>query len=377
VSSPRRLRIAFIGIGGVVRYAHLPALKELGYTPSACVGVDEARVRAFAEQVGCRGYTDYREMLSKESPDVVLVATPHRLHAQMTVDAVNSGAHVYVEKPMALTLGEALSVVEAAKKRSRIVAVGHNYRTDFRIQQAARIVYSGRLGKLYHARGFMLRQRGIPSAPTFTTRKLAGGGAVYDLASHVLDTLLLLTMFREPRRVKGFVYSAFSDRAAEFAMGYPQPVQPGLRMDVEDFGSALITFDDGLNMYIEVSWAGYFKENRTEYTVIGTRGGIHIDSNLHYIISIEGEIFASTPTSAPHIDTYREAWRIFLRAVESGDKTALSILTTAEQGAINVAILEKIYESASRGGIEVNVSIPRSIIEEALEPLRKIFRSQL
>jgi len=108
VSSPRRLRIAFIGIGGVVRYAHLPALKELGYTPSACVGVDEARVRVFAEQVGCRGYTDYREMLSKESPDVVLVATPHRLHAQMTVDAVNSGAHVYVEKPMALTLGEAL-----------------------------------------------------------------------------------------------------------------------------------------------------------------------------------------------------------------------------------------------------------------------------
>jgi len=190
-------------------------------------------------------------------------------------------------------------VVEAAKKRGRIVAVDHNYRMDFRIQQATRIVYSGRLRKLYHARGFMLRQKGIPSALTFTARELAGGGVVYDLASHVLDALLLLTMFREPRRVKGFVYTAFSDRAAEFAMGYPQPVQPGLRMDVEDFGSALVTFDDGLNMYIEVSWAGYFKESRTEYTIIGTRGGIHIDSNLHYITSIEGKYSIQHPSQHP------------------------------------------------------------------------------
>lgn len=370
----KKLRIAFIGLGGITNYAHFPAIKDLGYSLSACVDVDESRVKKFIELTGCKGYTDYREMLSRENPDIVLIATPHRFHAQMTIDAVNSGAHVYVEKPMAITLNEAMAMVEVARRKERFIVVGHNGRFDYKVSQAAKIVYSGHLGKIYYARGFILRQRGIPPAPTFILKEFAVGGAVYDIASHAIDALLFLTMFREPKRVKGYIYSAFADRLMEFGGSYPQPPSPGLKMEVEDFGSAMITFNDGLNIYVEVSWAGYFKESKTEYIVIGDRGGIHIDTNLHYITSIERDIFISTPISIPQIQTYKEAWKTFLRAIELGDKKELFPLTTVEQGAINVAILEKIYESASRGSIEVDISIPRNIIDEAHIPLQKLLK---
>ncbi len=370
----KKPRIALIGLGGVTSYAHFPALKDLGYSVSACVDVDESRVKKFTEISGCSGYTNYKEMLSKESPDIVLVATPHKFHAQMAIDAINSGAHVYVEKPMAITFSEALSMVEASRKRERFVVVGHQGRFDYKISQAARIIHRGHLGRIYHARGFILRQRGIPAAPTFILKEFAVGGVVYDLASHVLDTLLFLTMFREPRRVKGYIYSAFADRLMEFGGSYPQPPRPGLRMEVEDFGSAMITFDDGLNIYVEVSWAGYFRESKTEYVVIGDRGGIHIDANLHYITSIEKDIFVSNPIYLPQVQPHKEAWRTFLRAIELNDRKELFPLTTVEQGAINVAILEKIYESAFMGSKEVDISIPRSLIDEALIPLQKFLK---
>ncbi|MCS7110878.1 MAG: Gfo/Idh/MocA family oxidoreductase [Ignisphaera sp.] len=365
-----RISIAFIGLGGIASQAHLPAIKELGFNVDFCVDVDEQRVRSFTEKTGCKGYSDYKEMLENENLDAVLIATPNIFHATIAVEALKNGAHVYIEKPMATNIEEALKIVDAAYRVSKFAVVGHNGRFDYKAHTAAKLIHRGNLGRVYHARGFILRQRGIPPAPTFIKKSLAKGGAVYDIASHAIDMLLYLSGYPKPVSVKGFTYRAFGDRVEEFGMSYPQPPQPGMVCEVEDFGSAYISFDGGAGMYVEVSWASYVKENKVEYIVLGERGGIQIDgTSLSYVTSLEREFFVASPPSIPQVNSYREAWRRFLNAIENNDEALLCPIATAEQGVIDVTILASIYES-SLIGKEVKIDVPNKLVERAREQLK-------
>ncbi|MEM1677848.1 MAG: Gfo/Idh/MocA family oxidoreductase [Ignisphaera sp.] len=365
-----KITIAFVGLGGIASQAHLPAIKELGFNVDLCVDVDEYKVKSFIEKTGCKGYSDYREMLKNENPDVVLVATPNAFHARIAIDALENGAHVYIEKPMSVSSEEALKIVETMRSRDRFAVVGHNGRFDYRSSTAAKFIHRGNIGRIYYARGFILRQRGIPPAPTFIKRDLAKGGAVYDIASHAVDMLLYLSGYPKPVGVKGFVYRAFGERIEEFGMNYPQPPQPGMVSEVEDFGSAYISFENNITMYVEVSWASYVKENRIEYVILGDRGGIQIDnSGLSYMTSVEREFLIATPPSIPHVNSHKEAWRRFLTAIERNDSASLCPIATAEQGAIDVIILTTIYES-SISSREIRIDVPDKLIDCAREQLK-------
>ena len=366
----KKLKISFIGLGGIVSYAHLPAIKELGFQIDSCVDIDESRTKMFVEKTGCKGYTDYREMLRNENPDVVLIATPNSFHAPIAIDALENDAHVYIEKPMATNIEEALKIVDAMYKKNRFAVVGHNGRFDYKTSTAAKLIHRGVIGKIYHVRSFILRQRGIPPAPTFIKKSLAKGGAVFDIASHAVDMLLYLSGYPKPSTVKGFTYRAFGNELDEFGMNYPQPPQPGMTSEVEDFGSAYIIFEDNIDMYVEVSWASYIKENKVEYVVLGDKGGIHIDTNsLSYITSIEKEFFIASPPLIPQVNSYKEAWKVFLRAIEDNDRSLLCPIATAEQGVIDVAILASIYDS-SLSGREIKIDLPNKLFECVKEQLK-------
>jgi len=150
----RKLTIGFIGLGGIAR-VHAQALRELGHKVDFCATVSssESRLREFSETYNCKGYMSYIEMLRQESPDIVLIASPHRLHAQIALEAIDAGAHLYIEKPMATSLEEALKIVEAAEKKGTIIAVGHHNRFNPAIYTASKLAAKGFLGKLYHAKG--------------------------------------------------------------------------------------------------------------------------------------------------------------------------------------------------------------------------------
>jgi predicted dehydrogenase len=98
--------------------------------------VDDRQITATADKVSTvtrdtpRRYRDYRELLAKEKPEIVIVATPDHWHALPTIAAVNAGAHVYVEKPIAHTIGEGQAMVRAARGANRVVQVGTHRRTS-------------------------------------------------------------------------------------------------------------------------------------------------------------------------------------------------------------------------------------------------------
>lgn len=100
-------------------------------------------------------YRDYREMLQKEKPEIVIVATPDHWHALATIDAIKSGAHVYVEKPICHTINEGKAMVKAARAYDKIVQVGTHRRVSPHNMSGMEFLKSGKAGKIGMVRAFV------------------------------------------------------------------------------------------------------------------------------------------------------------------------------------------------------------------------------
>lgn len=101
-----------------------------------------------------RHYKDYRELLQKERPDIAIIATPDHWHALPTIDAVKSGAHVYVEKPISHTIDEGKAMLKAAREADRVVQVGLHRRVTPHGLSGMEFLKSGKVGKIGMVRVF-------------------------------------------------------------------------------------------------------------------------------------------------------------------------------------------------------------------------------
>lgn len=109
-------------------------------------------------------YKDYRELLEKEKPEIVIVGTPDHWHPLCTIAAVNAGAHVYVEKPISHTIAEGRAMVQAARANNRVVQVGTHRRASPHCISAQKFMKEGKLGKIGMVRAFVLYAGG-PGTP--------------------------------------------------------------------------------------------------------------------------------------------------------------------------------------------------------------------
>ncbi len=100
-------------------------------------------------------YTDYRELIQKEKPQVAIIATPDHWHALVAIEAINSGAHVYLEKPISHTINEGKAIVKAARANKRIVQVGTHRRVSPHNISGMEFLKSGKAGKIGMVRAFV------------------------------------------------------------------------------------------------------------------------------------------------------------------------------------------------------------------------------
>src|SRR5579863_4553579 len=189
-----RLRFGVIGAGGI-GLDHLTSLSQcVRATAVAIAENNAARAKEASERFKIpRSYTDYRELLEQADIDAVTIALPNHLHAPVAIEALKARKHVLLEKPMAMNAKEAIKIADMASKMRRTLMVAQHFRFNRQTQMARQIVQRGDLGDIYHARCFWTRRNGIPRIGSwFTQKKLAGGGVIYDLGVHVLDTCLHL-----------------------------------------------------------------------------------------------------------------------------------------------------------------------------------------
>jgi predicted dehydrogenase len=166
-SRPVSLGIIGVGSRGMVLLQHLmqvPGTRITAFCDNYPPHFDRARQ---AIGSGAAGYTDYREMLAKETMDGVVIATPLNEHKQMTVDALDAGLHVFCEKAMAKTYEDCQEMVLARERNNRILYIGHQRIFNARILQAVREIEEGVIGPVTQIRAFWHRnndwRRPVPS----------------------------------------------------------------------------------------------------------------------------------------------------------------------------------------------------------------------
>ena len=144
-----RIRGAIIGAGGRGRYL-TGEFKEIGVEMAAVCDVYEPNLQAGlkAASSGAKPHSNYKRVLDDKSLDVVVVATPDHWHAQMTIDAVESGKDVYVEKPMAHTIDDGFRMIEAVRRTRRVVQVGMQRRSFDLFLDAKKLFDSGVCGEV-------------------------------------------------------------------------------------------------------------------------------------------------------------------------------------------------------------------------------------
>lgn len=200
----RVLRLGIVGLGRgavltVPAFAAHPRIEIIaGCDPNA-----EARA-GFAAQTGARSHADLETLLGDPEIDAVYIASPHEFHAAHTVAAARAGKHVLVEKPMAVTLGDAARMVEAARAAGTVLMVGPSHGYDAPVALAADLIADGTAGavRMIHAfayTDFLYR----PRRPAELLRA-EGGGVVLSQGSHQVDVVRRLAA-SPVKSVRGWV----------------------------------------------------------------------------------------------------------------------------------------------------------------------------
>ena len=215
------------------------------------------------------------ELLADDRVDAVYIAVPNVYHAPLARQALLAGKHVILDKPFATSAREAMTVARAAEKSGKVFSLGMNQRLRPESQKVKALVAQGKLGEVYHGKAYWIRRAGIPKLGTwFGNRKLAGGGALYDIGVHLLDLCLHLMDNFEPVAVSGVTYTKFGNRGlGEGGWGMSDRAKKFV-FDVDDFASALIRMANGATVTLDVTWACHTDEpNRNDVRLFGTEAG--------------------------------------------------------------------------------------------------------
>jgi predicted dehydrogenase len=201
-----KVHYGVIGIKGVGRHHIRSALQSDNVELTALVDIDAALVKQRSEELGVRGFTDYREMLDTGLVDAVSIATPHHLLAPIGLACLQAGVHIFVEKPFASRVSEAEAMIATAKTKNLQICVGYQYRT-YRSSQAMKgLIDTGAIGKILRVLWTWCRFR--PESYYVQDRwratwHQAGGGVLMSQTSHDLD--LICWMIGKPVQVSALI----------------------------------------------------------------------------------------------------------------------------------------------------------------------------
>lgn len=253
----KKLRYALIGVGANVYGMHQPGLElDTAEIAAICDLRGDVNERVHNEW-NAPAYTDYRQMIDEVKPDVVVVMTPHPLHAPMSIYALEAGCHVLVEKPMADEVAQAEAMIAAAEKAGKVLAVNFQQRLRPEIIAAKQLISSGGLGKIQHVdikitwTRTALYYSEVDWRGTWTGE---GGAVLLNQAPHELD--LLCHLIGRPARVFAWTRTTVHD------------------IECEDTIQAMVEWENGALGSLHISTAEAGQPQRFE--IIGTGGHLAI-----------------------------------------------------------------------------------------------------
>ncbi|MCR2047020.1 Gfo/Idh/MocA family oxidoreductase [Acetatifactor muris] len=369
IDTSRKVRVGIIGTGWIAE-AHMNSyLKQPDVEVVAGADLVEGKAEAFfaGYDVDVKCYRSHREMLDDESLqlDAVSICTYNRTHAECAIYALNKGISVLIEKPMCVTLEEAIEIRKAEKASGKVVSIGFQPRFDENMKMIKKIVESGVLGKIYYIQTGGGRRRGIPTpfGTTFIEDRTAGIGALGDIGCYSLDMVLNAIGYPKPLTVSGYKSNFFGTRpdyCDYAAKGKPEYAQ---KFQVDDFAAAFVRLEGDIILDFRIAWAMNM-DTPGDTIILGTEAGLRIPSTECWNGSVGGAMKLyhevcgqQTETEIPIIKTKEDPFdlkvRSFLDAVKNGTEAPVP----TSQIIYNQAILDGIFKSAEAGR-EIEIQIP-------------------
>lgn len=326
----RDVRVAVVGAGGAAQVVHLPILKRLpDLEVTALLDTQIEKARTIAERFGVPHVArELGDLPPEVHVDAAVVCTPNDTHVAVVRDALERGAHVLCERPLAPGSEEAAQLIHVAEKANRQLMVAMNQRFRFDVRAIQQFMASGELGDVLFVRSVWLtRSQGRPKHGWRRDPERAGGGVLMDLGVQALDVALWLLGYPEVERVTASMH---------FTSG------------VEDSAFAFLALAGGVTLSVEVSWDLRSERDTHSLLVLGTLG-----SATTAPFRVRKDMETGPLDVAPPLDvdeaglyraSYRQEWAEFLRFVR-GEKP---LEVQGEQVRL-MRTLEACYRSAREG----------------------------
>jgi len=278
------MKVAVIGVGSM-GYNHLRVYSEMGDVEVVGASdLNRERMQLTEDRFSVNTYMSYQDLFEKEKPEAVSITVPTAEHEKVAAYALEKGAHVLVEKPIAATVEEGKRLIALVNKLDRQLMVGHIIRFNPAMQSLKTRLENGDLGKIFQV--FCRRAGPFPA-------RIRDVGVVVDLAPHDVDIMRFLTGMN-PMRV--------------FAETEQQ-----IHTDHEDLLFGLLRFPEGITGALEINWLTPTKMRET--LVLGEKGLFRVDDLMQ-------DLFFYENTQA-----VGELWSPFraIRGVSEGSMTRFSI----------------------------------------------------
>ncbi len=366
----KKVRIGIIGTGWIAE-AHVQEYQKMPDVEIvAAADLIPGKAEAFMEKMGVTGvrfYASDRELIDaeKDNIDAVSICTYNRQHAPCAVYALQNGVNVMLEKPMCVTLDEAVEICRAEKESGKVLSIGFQPRLDPNMQMIKKIIESGELGKIYYIQTGGGRRKGIPTpfGTTFIEDRTAGLGALGDIGCYSLDMVLNGIGYPKPLTVSGYRSDFFGKNPKTFtAKGYPAEYAD--LFSVDDFAAAFVRLEGGIILDFRIAWDMHL-DTPGDTIFMGTKGSLRVPSTECWNGSIGGPMKvyhdvagAGVCTEIPMLKAPAEGLfyhklRSFVNAVKTGGPAPVP----SSQIIYNQAILDGILKS-NAAGHEIEIDIP-------------------
>lgn len=369
IDTTRKMRVAIIGTGWIAESHIASYLKQPDVEIVAGCDLIPGKAKAFFERYGVEGvktdYASHKEMLADKSLnlDCVSVCTYNRQHAPCAIDALKAGINVLLEKPMCVTLEEAVEIRKAEKESGKVLSIGFQPRFDNNMKMIKKIVESGVLGKIYYIQTGGGRRRGIPTpfGTTFIEDATAGLGALGDIGCYSLDMLLNAVGYPKPLTVTGYKSNFFGTDPNY--VGYGAHHDYAEKFGVDDFAAGFIRLEGDIILDFRIAWAMNIN-TPGDALILGTKGGLRIPSTDCWNGSIGGPLViyhevagVQTETIIPVQSTPYGLFDMKIRTFLDASKNGTAAPVPSSQILYNQAILDGINKSNAVGH-EIELEIP-------------------
>lgn len=320
------------------------------------------RAEKYSREYGGEVYTDYYQVLARPDIQLVAIATPSGLHAEIGIAAAEAGKHVIVEKPMALSLRDADNLIAACERNHVYLGVCHQNRYNLVVRKLREAIEAGRFGKLSHATAVIrwYRDQAYFNQDDWHGTWEHDGGVLMNQSIHNLDLLLWMM---------GSVVEVFGKARTQLR-----------QIEVEDLGLGMLTFANGALGLVEASSTIYPSNLEETLNIFGERGTVVLGgTSINKIetwrfadgLDQEAEMISKIGEAPPNIYGFghRTFYERFLEALEAGIPFEIS----GNEGRKALELILAIYHSSLTG---LPVTLPLKERATSLPELMKHYQNQ-